>query len=208
MKVSMEEEEPMDCSSSDWDLLLQLFPSPSDSKDVADFLELGGREERGVRPSSLSAPWGLSNTLILTFPLQYLEHFWTALGPALQVPSLELGVQRAWKMKSARRAQAVGCLWLKNLEIRVGLHVVLTEDSNYKWGKSLQSQTLNPQTVNSNTSHAQSWTGLPATSWYLLQMSLPFELSWSCVAGLFPPLPEAVGVWDDTSKQENGMGKH
>lgn len=44
-KDSVEGEEPMGWNtSSEWDLLLQLFPSLSDSTDVPNFLKLEGQE--------------------------------------------------------------------------------------------------------------------------------------------------------------------
>lgn len=50
-KESVEGDEPTDCnSSSEWDLLLQVLPSLSDSKDVPDLRELEG----GRRVSSSS----------------------------------------------------------------------------------------------------------------------------------------------------------
>lgn len=45
-KESVEGDEPMDCkSSSEWDLLLQAFPSLSDSKDMPGLLQWREGEE-------------------------------------------------------------------------------------------------------------------------------------------------------------------
>lgn len=128
-RESVEGDEPMGWnSSSEWDLLLQVLPSLSDSRDVPDLLKLEGQEEESAqqRLRDIRA----SDHPSLTFPRRCLGHSWTAGGPGWPFPFSPLATQQAQRRKGAGRDQAVGRLLMKNLEIRTDASWVSTGGSN------------------------------------------------------------------------------
>lgn len=91
-RESVEGDEPMGWnSSSEWDLLLQVLPSLSDSRDVPDLLKLEGQEEESAqqRLRDIRA----SDHPSLTFPRRCLGHSWTAGGPGWPFPFSPLATQ-------------------------------------------------------------------------------------------------------------------
>lgn len=81
-KESVEGDEPMGCNiSSEWDLLLQVLPSFSDSKDAPGLLELEGQGGQSARAATLR-PQGITPQRALPFH----GGAWDASGQGMHLP--------------------------------------------------------------------------------------------------------------------------